>query len=837
MSHTPARATRAGSSAIISVVRKLVLWLLPALLAADELSTQALNVLSKNCFACHGAGLKMSGIDLRTRDAAMAGGDRRAAIVPHYPEKSLAYLFATGEQKPSMPPGKTMSAADLDVLKRWILAGAEWPAQQTSQKETDAKAAMLAMEERPIKPEERQFWSFRPVAKPAVPASSNANPVDAFLAATWNQQKLTPQSQADKRTLVRRAYLDLTGLPPTPEQVREFLDDSAPNAWSKLVDRLLESPHYGERWARHWLDLVRYADSGGFEYDVDRNTAWRYRDYVVSAFNRDKPYDEFIKEQVAGDEYRGTPEARIATGFLRLGPENNVKNEMTRLDELDDIIQSTSLSFLGMTVGCARCHNHKFDPIPQKDYYRMQAVFFNTKTGTHPLADPAEVVRYDAEMKRIDGLQAPHKKRKTEIEKPYRDQIFAEKLSKLAPYMQEAWRTPAEKRTDGQKLNAKQIERIDIKDEEIQERMSAADKALVKAEIAAVRALDKQRPNMYESAMVVAEEGPTPLPSYFLHRGSPGSKGSQMEPGVLTIASLKPVAPIPQPPDARTTWRRRNFAEWVASADNPLTARVMVNRIWQRHFGEGIAATPNNFGKTGAAPTHPELLDFLASEFVQSGWSVKKIHRMLMNSEAYRMSADDVEANRKIDATNRYVWRMPRQRLDVETIRDNMLAAAGTLDRTVGGPGVLPYIDPALFQSSSKRTWNGKQDTDASTWRRSLYVFNKRTIRYPMFEAFDQPDMITSCARRNSSVTAPQALLLMNNGMVRLHAQHFADRLKREAGNDAERAVERAFELALARKPTQSELERSATFIRKSPDGLLDFCQAIFNLNEFVYTP
>jgi hypothetical protein len=805
--------------------------------AAEELPTQALNILTKNCFACHGGGLRMSGLDLRTRDAAMAGGDRRAAIVPHYPDKSLAYLFATGEQKPSMPPGQTLSPANLDVLKRWILAGAEWPSQQVSQKDADAKAAMLAMEERPIKAEERDFWSFRAVVRPAIPVSAQEKPIDAFLAARWREKKLMPQTQADKRTLVRRAFLDLTGLPPSPDEVREFADDKSPGAWSRLVDRLLDSPHYGERWARYWLDLVRYADSGGFEYDVDRDAAWRYRDYVVQAFNNDKPYDEFIREQIAGDEYRGTAEARIATGFLRLGPENNVKNEMTRLDELDDIIQTTSLAFLGMTVGCARCHNHKFDPIPQKDYYRIQAVFFNTKTGTHPLVDAGEVTRYDMEVKRIDALQTPHKRRKSEIEKPYRARIFEERLAKLAPYMQEAWRTAAEKRTEGQKLNAKQIERIDIKEEEIRERMSAADRALADAEESALKSLTAQRPRMYDAAMVAAEEGPVPLPSYFLHRGSPASKGSQVDAGVLTIASLQPITPIPQPPGAQTTWRRRNFAEWVASAGNPLTARVMVNRIWQRHFGEGIVATPNNFGKTGALPTHPELLDFLASEFVRSGWSVKKMHRMLMNSEAYRMRSDDVEANRKVDPANRFLWRMPRQRLDAETIRDNMLSVAGTLDRKMGGPGVLPYIDPALFQSSSKRTWNGKQDTDASTWRRSLYVFNKRTIRYPMFEAFDQPDMITSCARRNSSVTAPQALLLMNNGMVRMHARHFADRLKMETGDDAARLVERAFELALIRKPTQAELERSVTFIRNSPEGLLDFCQAIFNLNEFVYTP
>ncbi|MEZ5400648.1 MAG: PSD1 and planctomycete cytochrome C domain-containing protein [Bryobacteraceae bacterium] len=812
-------------------------------LFAQELPDQAVAVLQRNCLACHGAGFKASNLDLSTRDSILAGGERGAAMVPNYPEKSRLYVFATHEQNPAMPPGKKLASADLDVLRRWILAGAPWPTAAQAHNDADAKAAMRAMEERPITAEERNFWAFRKPRRVNPPALGEANPVDAFLKQTWREKKLTPAPEADRRTLVRRAYLDITGLPPAPGEVDAFVNDESPEAWEKLVDKLLASPHYGERWARFWLDVVRYSDSGGYEYDRERDNAWRYRDWVVTAFNSGKPYDWFIREQIAGDEYPAANEAEhrarmVATGFLRLGPENNLKTEMTRQDELDDIVATTSLSFLGLTVGCARCHNHKFDPIPQKDYYRIQSVFFSTKAQEYPLVDDATVAAHKAGNKRIDELQKPHKELRAAIEKPHKEAIFEEKVSKLAPYMVEAWRTPADKRTEGQRLNARQIEKtLQVKDEEIQARMSADERARFEAAGKAIAELNKQRPAPYPSAMAIAEQGREPLPSYFLHRGSPDNKGSRMEPGVFTVANWKEFEPLTPPAGAKTSWRRRGFAEWIASPENPLTARVMVNRIWQRHFGRGIVGTANNFGKKGEEPTHPELLDWLATEFVRTGWSVKALDKLMLMSKAYRMASDDVESSREIDDANRYVWRMPRQRLDIETIRDNMLAVAGTLDAKVGGPAMYPYIDPALYQASSKRTWTSQADDDPATWRRSIYVFNKRSIRYPLFESFDQPDMITSCSRRNTSVTAPQALLMMNNASVRLHAAKFAERLETEAGADARRQVERGFELALAREPKAQELASSVDFVKSGKTGLVDFCQALFNLNEFVYVP
>jgi hypothetical protein len=617
------------------------------------------------------------------------------------------------------------------------------------------------------------------------------------------------------------------------------VNDDAPDAWEKLVDELLASPHYGERWARHWMDLVRYADSGGFEFDRDRPEMYRYRDYVVDAFNSDKPYDQFVKEQLAGDELApGSDAAMIATGYLRLGPEGGGN----RLDAVDDLITTTSLAYMGVTVGCARCHNHKFDPIPQKDYYRMQAVFWPTERYEHPLAEPEVVAANHAERERLRELIEPLEEREEALEKPYHDRIVATEVAKLPDYMQEAWNTPEEERTEGQQLNVVQIMRTlevgSLRDLVKEEQVVALMPADVQAEHAAVKAridaLEEQMPERLPTARAITEEGREPEPSYFLHRGSPDAKGSVMGPGVLSVA-IDGEWDFPEPPpDAATSWRRRGFAEWLVDESNPLTARVMVNRLWQHHFGEGIVRTPSNFGKMGIPPTHPELLDWLALELVDSGWSLKHMHRLMLTSRAYQMSSHDIESNYTIDPDNRYLWRMPRVRLSAEIIRDAIMAAAGTLDLTVGGPAIFPFIDPDLFEKSSDRDWPGLPDSDPETWRRSLYVFSKRSIRYPMFETFDQPNLINSIDRRNRTTIAPQALILMNNEMVLLQADKFAERLRHEAGDEIGAQVDRAFELALSRPPDEIERANAIEFISEG-DSLAEFCHLLFNLNEFLY--
>ena len=605
----------------------LCVLILSAAATAQTSAEKAVSILQQNCANCHGAALKMSNLDLRTRESILAGGDHGPAIEPGSPDKSRLYRFIAGLENPSMPPGKKLSDEQVAALRTWIQEGAPMPQTAIAPVPEAANAALAKMEERPITAEERNYWAFRSPVRAAVPGNGARNPVDAFVRDALARRGLQVSPPADRRTLIRRAYLDLTGLPPSPAQVNAFVNDPAPSAFAKVVEELLASPRYGERWGRHWLDTVRFADSGGFEYDRDRPNAWRYRDYVIRAFNTDKPYDRFVKEQLAGDEiWPDSSEARIAVGYLRLGLENNIKNDQTRLDELDDLVSTTANAFLGLTVGCARCHNHKFDPIPQKDYYRMQAVFYPAKTLEYPLVSPEDMARFDEEQKRIDELQKPWKEQLKQLEQPYRDRWMEEKRAKLPDYIQLALKTAPEKRTEGQKLNATQVEKtLAIEPKELLATLSPEDRAKHDQIDAKIKELDDQRPAPYAAAMSVTEAGRQAKPSYFLFRGSPGQKGSVMKPGVLTVASRSEWQ-FPEPPaDAQTSWRRRGFAEWVASPENPLTARVMVNRIWQQHFGEGLVRTPNNFGKMGERPTHPELLDWLATEFIKSGWSVKAI--------------------------------------------------------------------------------------------------------------------------------------------------------------------------------------------------------------------
>ncbi len=817
-----------------------------AWLPAQNLSKQAADVLRENCFGCHGEALKMSQLDLRSRESILIGGDGGPALVPGKSAESRLIRFVTGTQQPSMPPGKRLPAAKIEILRQWIDAGAALPdaaaLKADAPAKTDEKAVIAALENRPITAEERHYWAFQPPARPAQPSVRHSdwvrNPIDAFLLSAMEAKGLQPSSPASRRTLVRRAYLDLTGLPPDPAAIDEFVNDRSPEAWPRLVNRLLDSPHYGERWGRHWLDLVRYADSGGYEIDRDRPNIWRYRDYVIRAFNQDKPYDQFVREQIAGDEIdAASHDALIATGFLRNGLEANMKTEQTRMDELDDLISTSTGAFLGMTAGCARCHNHKFDPIPQKDYYRMQAVFFSTLHQDLPLVSEAEVAKHSSEQKRIDDLEAPLKKERTALQKPYKDALVAKMKARLPEYIQLALRTPPEKRTEGQKLNASQVEKtLRVPDNEILAALSPADAARDAELRDRIARLEQQRPAPYPAAMGIAEKGPRAEPSYFLHSGGPGNKGSLMRPGVLTVASKADVVFSDPADNARSSMRRATFAAWIASSENPLTARVMVNRIWQHHFGEGIVPTPSNFGKSGLPPTHPELLDWLAAEFIDRRWSVKAMHRLMLASNAWQMASDDVPASAAIDPSNRLLWRMPRRRLEGELIRDSILAVAGTLDRKTGGPPIHPYIDPALWQSSTGRTWPGKPDNDPETWRRSVYVSHKRTIPLPMLEVFDKPDAAGSCARRNRSTIAPQALMLMNNAAVGLQARYFAQRVEREAPGP-EAWIERAYHLALGRSPSASERSASLDFVRSGPHGLVDFCQALFNLNEFVYIP
>jgi len=863
-----------------------------------------LPILTNQCFKCHGEALQLSGLDLRSRAGMLKGGQHGPSMQPGNPEASRLYRRVAGLEKPAMPMDGALSDRQVAVLREWIRRGAVWPGSPVTQA-TEASAAPALPEEMEISAEARQYWAFRKPVRPPVPRVSNQawarHPIDAFLMQALENNALSPAPPADRFTLARRAYLDLLGLPPSPEQVAAFVNNSSPEAWENLIERLLGSPHYGERWGRHWLDVARYADSSGFEHDRDRPVAWRYRDYVIDSFNRDTPYNVFVAEQLAGDELDWTSHpSKVATGFLRAGPRVDYRekdNPQYRFDYLDDMIATTSQGFLGLTTQCARCHNHKFDPIPQKDYYRLQAAFFAYVDVNHYLAPEEEVRAFLAKQEEIDSLVKPLGDEVAEIEAPYRKKVFiAEVLHRFPEDAQIAVKTPEAERTPGQKLLADQLIRaVGVPTGAVEQALRADDKAKREALLAKIRALEAQRPKPLPYATGVTdgdyrfapdsygdEPAPgkgikrdphlqgsflaqgegiyQPPPSYFLFRGEMESRGPQMEPGFLTVVSSgKPPTAIP-PSHGRTSGRRRALAEWIGSADNPLTARVMTNRIWHHHFGRGIVSTVNNLGKMGQPPTHPELLDWLAAEFVSRGWSVKQMHRLIMTSNAYKMASQfENAANQKADPENKLLWKFRMQRLEAEPLRDAILSVSGKLDLKLGGPPIFPKVDRTVLASMKYGIWEVEEDTP-KVWRRSVYVYRKRGLPFPMFEVFDLPDQNVSCSGRNVSTVPTQALTLLNNEFVLRQARLFAERVAGEAAPDPSAQLTRAYEVALGREPGDQEKQLGLEFLDRqrkfhatrvsdtamaSPPvrgvreadlaALADLAHVMLNLNEFVY--
>ena len=715
-----------------------------------------------------------------------------------------------------------------------------------------------------------RFLGF-PQACPARPASPG-HPIDAFLEKTRRDKHLTEAPEADPATLLRRAYFDLTGLPPTPAEAASYINDKQPGAWERLIDRLLSSPQYGERWGRHWLDVARYADSNGFEHDFDRPNAWRYRDYVIRAFNQDKPYDAFLREQLAGDELpQVTNDSLIATGFLR----NHAKvgfrekdNPEFRYEYLDDMIATIGRGVLGLTVQCARCHNHKFDPIAQKDYYRLQAVLWPYVEVDHPLVPPAEAEAYRRKVSAINERIAGLRKQVRVLEQPYRETLLPAKYRRFPQNVQDAIAAPEDQRTPGQKLLASQVLlTVSISAAEIDRVIRPEDAAARKDLLDAIKAIEKERPAPIPMAMGITDgdyrftpDGPgdepapgkgvsksgiqgtyvhagpgryQPPPSYFLIHGDIHSHGSLMQPGFLAVATVgDPPVELP-PANGRTSGRRLALAEWILSRDNPLTARVAVNRIWYHHFGRGLAATLDNFGKMGDAPTHPELLDWLALEFMDRGWSYKQMHRLIMTSRAYRMSSSEAPAaNLQADPENHYLWRYRMQRLDAESVRDSILAASGALNREMFGPPVFPELQAEVLRSMSYGIWN-KDEDGSKVWRRSVYVYRKRGLPFPMFEAFDLPDQNISCGARNVSTVPTQALILLNDEFVLNQARLFAARVRETAPANIPAQVDLAYGIALNRPPSDQERRLALEFVAQH--DLAGLAHVIFNLNEFLY--
>jgi hypothetical protein len=839
------------------------------LAAADKpvsFSADIRPILESSCWKCHGGAVRLSALDLRTRESALKGGQRGAALVPGKAAESRLYRAVTGLEKPAMPLDGKLTAAQIDLIRDWIDQGASWDGAPPAADSTPA----VTVDEMPVSPEARRYWAFQKPVRAPVPDGPAAlgNPIDRFLEKTRRDRGLPSAPRADRVTLLRRASMDLTGLPPTPAETAAWLADQSPNAWEKLIDRLLASPHYGERWGRHWLDVARYADSSGFEHDFDRPNAWRYRDYVIRAFNQDKPYNVFLAEQIAGDELdRVTDDCMIATGFLRSYAKVNYRekdNPQFRYEYLDDMIGTIGRGVLGLTVNCARCHNHKFDPISQKDYYRMQASLFGYVETDYPLA-PKERVEADARKNaEIDAKVAPLRREIRAIEEPYRTSLAREKYKRYPDNVQRAIAIPEAERTPGEALLAGQVIRTtSVSAAEIDHAMSPADLARKDELSRQLRELQSQRPAPLPMASIVtdgdyrfAPDGPgdepapgkgvkqdagqgsflfkgpgryQPPPSYFLIRGDSGSRGPLMQPGFIGVITYGN-PPVEMPPaNGRTSGRRKALAEWLGSTENPLTARVMVNRIWSHHFGTGIVPTLDNFGRMGEPPSHHELLDWLAVEFMRRGWSIKAMHRLIMNSEAYRMSSQFTAEG---DPENRLLWRFPIQRLDAETVRDAIMAVSGTLDLTMGGPPVFPHIQPEILASMQGGIWN-KEEDGPRVWRRSVYVYRKRGLPLPMFEVFDLPDQNISCGRRNVSTVPTQALTLFNDEFVLRQARLFADRVREAAPDNAARQIDLAYRIALARPPHEDEAAVAREFLSRR--SLADFTHVLLNLNEFLY--
>jgi hypothetical protein len=767
-----------------------------AMLAQSPIESRAQQILSENCVVCHGQ-TRMSDLDLRQIETIRKGGKRGPAVIPGKSAESLLYraLAQTGDLK--MPPGKApLSAVDVETIRRWIDAGAHWP---------EAIA---------VRSKEPSWWAFRKPQRPEVPPVKDSawvrTPVDAFVLHKLEAQGLRPAPPIGKTALIRRVYFDVIGLPPSPDEVRRFVEDPSRDAYEKLVERLLASPQYGERWGRHWLDVVRYADSTGFESDLYYRNAWRYRDYVIRSFNQNKPYDEFVQEQIAADEIWPDDnelqgiyllskekavnlERRIGTGMYTVGPmdpSSALDGAQLRYDRLTDAADTTSAAFLGLSLGCARCHDHKFDPVSQKDYYRLQAIFAASEPRDIPAVDAVKVFTYWKSINK--QLDVEHLK--SEI-----------------------------RRLDDQ-VRARAGRRKDLAAAYTPEEQSARDKLLRKLAEEYV-----ELPDPYPTATVLAHRDIVPETRVAV-RGDFRSPGDRVEPG---FPAALYAGEIPADPSQR----RKALALWLTSPDHPLTARVMVNRIWQWHFGRGIVATPNDFGRQGEAPTHPELLDWLATEFVARGWNIKAMHRLILLSNTYGMSVGYDEQNAKIDAENRYLWRMNRTRLDAEAVRDAVLACAGTLNSKAGGPPVIPPLAPDEVNALGDVTqWPATLDPKES-FRRSIYMYAKRTFRLPMLETFDAPDSSLSCSRRDITNVAPQALALLNNEFVLARASEFANRLRKLGGDDPEAWVTHGFEIALGRGPSAAERAKALGMLEPSDKdhALADFCLMLFNLNEFVY--
>ena len=916
--------------------------------AARQFEKDVRPVLLANCVGCHG---KQS----------PAGGLRLDVPVPADKAPEIVKRLNGDGGAAKMPPSGNLPAPKRDALVAWAAAGAHWPATSAA-KPIDAKAA-------------QKHWAFQPVRLPAVPAVKAKawvrNPIDAFILSGLEKRSLKPSAAASRRDLIRRISYDLIGLPPTPEEIAAFEADRSPNAYEALIERLLASPHYGERWGRRWLDVVRYAETNSYERDNPKPNVYKYRDYVIRAFNEDRPFSKFVQEQIAGDEIGGgAGEGLIGTGYYRLGiwDDEPADLKQAEYDDLDDLVATTGQAFLGLTLDCARCHDHKFDPIPQKDYYRLAAVFHNInrfKNGGATdemtlFTTPAEKTEYDRKVADLDSrrkaaagqlsaIEAEYKKDRDKLIQPndfaslkYRyfegtfnsmpdfDSLKPLSQGELKPsiitikgrrreeyfgYVFEGeFRIPAagdytfyidsddgsrftvaskkltEKAGGGQ--GAEQAATIHLPAgtapfridyfqavsllglnvswsgpgfarrplSPLSDCSNLGLPTLLKAELAQISG--KERAELYNrinadkvnldkldvpqmKVLCVTETGPKAPDTFVLKRGNPLAPGDKVNAGFPECLGGGEAADAATPANARTCGRRTQLANWLTDTKNPLPARVMVNRIWQGHFGRGIVRTPNDFGLQGARPTHPELLDWLATEFMKSGWSIKHLHRLILTSNTYKQSSRPNPAGLRTDAVNDLFWRFDMRRLEAEEIRDSMLAVSGALNLDMFGEPVYPDIpkDILAAQSIPGNDWYTDRMKPEQKNRRSIYVHAKRSLIYPLFASFDMPDPDRTSASRFASVQPTQALGLLNGPFAAAQSAQMAARVRKElpGKSDAE-YVARAFALTMQRKATTTEISEGVRLLARlrakgaNADKAQEYlCLVALNLNEFFY--
>jgi cytochrome c553 len=809
--------------------------------------TKVRPLLAAKCFACHGPQKQSSGLRLDARAPILQGGDSGPAIVPGHPEKSLL-VEVTHPATGRMPPTGKLKAEEAAVLVQWVKLGAPWGVESAPAAKGTAAGADFR---NPKSAAAKSWWAFQPLRKPPVPAVADGgwsrNPIDRFVFLRLKAEGLTPSPEADPATLIRRVYLDLIGLPPSPEEVEAFVKEYAaeqsaatrtpntqhrrPNtAYDRLVDRLLASPRYGERWARKWLDLVRYADSDGYRIDDYRPHAWRYRDYVIRSFNDDKPYDRFVQEQLAGDElFPGQPEALVATGYLRHWiyeyNARDVRGQWTTIQ--NDLTDTTGDVFLGMGVQCARCHDHKFDPILQKDYFRLQAFFAPILPREDLIAaTDAERQEYRTRLSAWEAKTASLRTQIEEIEARYRPKAAQEAIEKFPQDIQAMIRKPVSARAPFEHQLAELAYRqVDYEYNRLETKFKPEDKEKAIALRKQLSAFDKEKPEPLPVAFAATDAGPAAPPVYIPKKGK-----EPVEPGFLTVLDEAPakVAPLPN-----STGRRAALARWLTRPDNPLTARVIANRVWGWHFGTGLAANASDFGKLGEKPTHPELLDWLAATFVsgeagadadladpskskskstsksktaaavgqdagaptpntqhRTPWSLKALHRLLVTSATYRQASAARPAAMVKDPENRLYWRGSTHRLEAEQIRDAVLAVTGELDLKAGGPGVV-----------------------ATEPRRTIYTRVMRNNRDPLLDVFDLPQFFSSASSRDTTTTPVQSLLLFNSQLLLLRAKALAGRLEREVSGDEASLIDRAFRLTYGRAPRAEETAAARKFL------------------------